>query len=119
MNYWILFGTTMLLLVLVDFPYLTAISNYANQVFSAVQGTPLEFRYTPGIVVYAALAYLLLQTESVVEAFKYGAATYAVYDFTNLATLKRYDLQFAIMDTVWGGTLFAITRYVLARLFNF
>lgn len=118
MNYWVLFGTAMLLLVLFDLPYLTSISNYANKVFTAVQGSPLQFRYEPGIIVYAALAYLVLQTESAIEAFKYGAATYAVYDFTNLATLKQYDLQFALMDTLWGGILFAATRYTLGRIFN-
>ncbi len=44
-----------------------------------------------------------------------GAATYAVYDFTNLATLKNYDFSFAVVDTLWGGVLFAIVRFLLNR----
>jgi uncharacterized membrane protein len=43
-----------------------------------------------------------------------GAAVYAVYDFTNLAILKDYKVQFAVMDTLWGGTLFALAHYILS-----
>jgi uncharacterized membrane protein len=46
-----------------------------------------------------------------------GAAVYAVYDFTNLAMFKNYTLSFALMDTLWGGALFALVRYALNRIF--
>ncbi len=63
-----------------------------------------------------ALAYLLLQQTSTAGAFLNGVAVYAVYDFTNLAILKDYTLQFAVTDTLWGGTLFAIAHYILSAL---
>jgi uncharacterized membrane protein len=70
----------------------------------------------PGIVVYAALAYLLLKAKSAEEAFWLGASTYAVYDFTVLAVFKDYPLYLAVGDTLWGGTLFAIV-YTLKSFF--
>ncbi len=70
----------------------------------------------PAAVVYIALGYLVLQTKTPLEAFYIGAATYAVYDFTNLATLKNYDFSFALVDSLWGGILFALVRFLLNRL---
>ena len=73
-------------------------------------------RLWAALVVYIALAYLLLQQTSVIGAFLSGAAVYAVYDFTNLSLLKDYTLQFAAMDTLWGGVLFATAYWVLNRI---
>lgn len=72
--------------------------------------------YWAGAVVYFAMAFLLLQTKTPQQAFYYGLATYAVYDFTNLATLKQYDPKFAVADSIWGGILFAIARSILNYL---
>jgi uncharacterized membrane protein len=46
-----------------------------------------------------------------------GAATYAVYDFTNLAIFEKYNLYLAIADTIWGGVLMATVRYLLNQAF--
>jgi uncharacterized membrane protein len=53
---------------------------------------------------------------STTEAAAIGAATYAVYDFTNYATLTKYDFNFAVVDTIWGGALFSLVRLVGQRL---
>ncbi len=77
-----------------------------------IQGSSLQMKLVPAAVVYLALGYLATLPSSVVEAFGLGAATYAVYDFTNLATLKAYDPMFAIADTLWGGTLMAAVYWL-------
>lgn len=73
-----------------------------------IQGSPLVFRYVAAIPVYIALAYLLSFASNWKQAAAIGGATYAVYDFTNYATIKNYTLSFALQDTAWGATLFAI-----------
>lgn len=78
-----------------------------------IQGSTVRLVWWAGAIVYFAMAYLLLQTSTPQQAFYYGAATYAVYDFTNLATLKNYDPKFAVADSLWGGILFALARSVL------
>ncbi len=107
--------TAAILLVIADLPWLMVSAPYVGQMVQRIQGSPLRLSYLPASVVYLAMAYLLLQTKTPLEAFYMGAATYAVYDFTNLATLKNYDVSFAIADTLWGGILFAIARLVLHR----
>jgi uncharacterized membrane protein len=114
---WKLYGTAVLLLALVDMPWLFLIGDTAQKMILRIQGSDLKVKFVPALVVYLALAYLVTKTESPMEAFQVGVAVYAVYDFTNLAMFKNYTLQFALMDTLWGGILFATTRYALSRIF--
>jgi uncharacterized membrane protein len=105
------------LLIALDIPWLWATSQGPKgslAMFEKIQGAPVSFSLWPAVIVYIALAYLLLQQVSVQGAFLNGAAVYAVYDFTNLAILKDYKVQFAVMDTLWGGTLFALAHYILS-----
>jgi uncharacterized membrane protein len=106
------------ILVAVDFLYLSFSSTFAKAMFERIQGSPMKLNYLAAAIVYLALAYLLTRpyVDSATTAFGIGAATYAVYDFTNLATLKNYSVQFAIMDTLWGGTLFALAHFIYTTL---
>lgn len=107
-----------LLFVVADLPWLYFIGGWAAAHFKKVQGgIPMRVNFLAAVPVYVALAYLIQQATSTTSAFLIGLATYAVYDFTNLATLANYDLKFAIADSLWGGTLFAIV-YTLARRFG-
>ncbi len=112
---WKLF-TAAFIVFLVDLPWLMVSGPYVGPMIQRIQGSPLKMSLLPAAVVYIALGYLVLQTKTPLEAFYIGAATYAVYDFTNLATLKNYDFSFALVDSLWGGILFALVRFLLNRL---
>lgn len=112
-----LFGTAVFLLILIDLPWLFLIGETAQKMVMRIQGSEISLRYIPALVVYLALAYLVTKTENPVEAFKVGVATYAVYDFTNLAMFKNYTLSFAILDSLWGGVLMGLVRLALDRIF--
>jgi uncharacterized membrane protein len=104
------------ILLAVDIPWLYAVSGWAGSVVRAIQGSPLEFKLWPAIPVYLALGYLLQFAKTAGTAFTLGMATYAVYDFTNVATFKNYPVLFAVADSVWGGTLFSIAWYIRRHL---
>jgi uncharacterized membrane protein len=106
-----------LLLLLLDLPWLMVSAPFVGGMIMNIQDSALQMKYIPAVVVYIALAYLLLQTTTVPQAFLMGAATYAVYDFTNLATLKKYEWSFAIADTLWGGILFSLGRFILNKVY--
>jgi hypothetical protein len=103
----------MLVLAVVDALWLFTVGQYALQMTERIQGSPVQFGIVASIVVYVALAYLVYQVNTPVEAGLLGAATYAVYDFTSLAILKKYEVGVAIADTVWGGVLFASVFSIL------
>lgn len=102
-----------LILVMVDMFWLLTGGIYGRNMIERIQGSPIHFRFIGGIVVYAALAHLLLQTTSMTNAFITGVMIYAVYDFTNYALFDDYDWKFAIADSLWGGVLFVGARHLL------
>lgn len=104
---------TAAILFLVDLFWIATGGIYARSIAERIQGDSLEIRYIPAVVTYLLLAYMLLETTSYKQAFVYGVCIYGVYDFTTLALLKGYDWRFALADTLWGGVLFAFTRYLL------
>jgi uncharacterized membrane protein len=109
------FLASLLLLPVLDMPWLWYQSTASQSMFRAIQrGRDLEFKLWPAVIVYMALAYLLTLQTSVKGAFMSGSAVYAVYDFTNLVTFKDYELSFAIQDTLWGGVLFAVAFWLLS-----
>jgi uncharacterized membrane protein len=105
---------TVLVLLVIDSLWLFTGGQYAVQMTAKIQGSPVVFRYGAAVVVYLAMAYLLdTFATSVGEAFALGLGTYAVYDFTNYALLKDYDVRFAVADSVWGGVLFSMAYSVM------
>ena len=103
------------LILLIDLPWLALTSGTASTMIRSIQGSDLQIKILPSIVVYIALAYLATIPNTVKDAFLLGLCTYAVYDFTNLATLKNYSLVFALFDSLWGGILFAILFSIVRK----
>jgi len=46
------------------------------------------------------------------DAFVYGVCSYSVYDLTNLATLKNWNIQMVIVDIIWGGILCTLVTFI-------
>jgi uncharacterized membrane protein len=100
-----------ILFVVWDAPWLWLTSDWSGRMFKAVQGgMPLKVRLEGALPVYFALAYLVQLTRSLQEAFLMGLAVYTVYEFTNYCALTKYELPFAVADSVWGGVLFVLVR---------
>ena len=106
------------LILIIDIPWLTTVSGWSNTMIRSIQGSELSFQVWPAVIVYLALGYLATLPTSYLEAFLQGLAVYAVYDFTNLATLKKYEINFALADSLWGGVLMTIV-YGIRQYFNF
>ena len=104
-----------LLFVAVDSIWLIGGSSLSSRMVQDIQGSPITIRFLPAVVVYVALAYLVSIPKTSKEAFLLGLSTYAIYDFTNYAILKKYSLQFALMDTIWGGILMTIVWNVVKK----
>ena len=100
-------------LFIVDLFWLATGGIYGRNMIELIQGKPIEVRFVSALFVYVFLAYMLLQTDSSLQAFTYGVCIYGVYDFTNHAVFERYDWKFAIADTLWGGVLFVGARQLL------
>ena len=82
-----------------------------SKMITRIQGSPIQMRWESAVVCYFALTgllyyFIIMPGKPAADAALLGFGTYAVYDATNYAVLKEYDLQFAVMDSLWGGALF-------------
>jgi uncharacterized membrane protein len=89
---------------------------FADQIVN-VQRVVMTLKPMGALVCYvlliAGLNYFIIQrNRSIPEAFFLGLLIYGVYDSTNYATLKKWEANVAIMDTLWGGSLFALTTAI-------
>lgn len=114
---------TILILPIIDFIYLTLISSYFKQQIKDVQGTESNFRIIPTILCYVALIVVLyvfiINTDDdnkILKAFILGLCIYAVYEMTNYALLDKWDIKTVVIDTLWGGVLFAITTFLITSI---
>jgi uncharacterized membrane protein len=48
-------------------------------------------------------------------AFFLGILVYGVYETTTLAILRNWSPMTALLDTTWGGTLFALSAYIFYK----
>ncbi|MBD3312790.1 DUF2177 family protein [archaeon] len=48
----------------------------------------------------------------------FGLITYATYDLTNLATIKKWPLKITIIDLVWGSFLASIVSTISYLVIN-
>ena len=115
------------LLMLVDAPYLYTNSKMYEKKTIAVSGKTFTKRYYSAVIVYLALAlgivFLALPrmrknslknraTDAILYGGVFGLASYATFDFTMHFMFEVWDLGVSIMDSVWGGILCSIVAFV-------
>jgi len=102
------------LALIIDLPWLYIQGPFVQDLIRDIQADrSMNVRLWGAIPVYLAIGYLISQINSAPRAFLAGMCTYAVYDFTNYALLKDYDIRFAAADTVWGGVLFSMVHSIM------
>ena len=111
---------TVIMLVL-DAIYLTATRSIFGEVVAKIQRVAIQMRVEGTIVVYALLVlglykFIISERRPVKDAAILGLVIYGVFDFTNYAMFKNYDLGTALMETAWGTTLMALTSYLVYQV---
>jgi uncharacterized membrane protein len=112
-----------IVLLSLDFVYLNMIKGYFMNQVKIVQGTPLKLNYFGAALCYIFLItglnyFIIKPRKSVTDAFLFGLVIYGVYETTNYALFSNWSLITVIMDTLWGGILFAATTYVVEKIKN-
>jgi len=110
-----------IIFILLDFVYLTIIKKYFQRQIQQVQTSPMIINYLGVALCYLfliiALNYFIIKPHrSVNDAFLLGIIIYGVYETTNYALLKNWSFLTVIIDTLWGGTLFATTTYIINNM---
>jgi uncharacterized membrane protein len=117
----ILFLISAILFVVIDFIYLNLIKKYFENQVKKVQGSQLQVNFLGAILCYIflifGLNYFIIKSKrSPYDAFLLGILIYGVFETTNYALFKNWSILTVILDTLWGGTLFAVVTFIIDRL---
>jgi uncharacterized membrane protein len=110
-----------LLLISIDAVYIYLTSGLFQKVILSIQGSPLQMNIYGAILCYACLVlglnyFILNAKKGIMDAFILGIVIYGVYETTNLALFKKWPSYMVVLDTLWGGILFASTTYIIKNI---
>ena len=114
---------TIITFLSLDFVFLYLMRSMFNKQVIAVQGSPVVMNVYAALLCYVFLIFgiyyfVLREKKSISYAFLFGLVVYGVYETTTLALFKNWTYTTAIIDTLWGGTLFALTTYIVYSINN-
>jgi uncharacterized membrane protein len=106
-----------LLILIIDSLFLYNIKNLFNQQIIKVQGNGINLNIYGCILSYIFLTFslywfIIKEKKNEYDAFLLGISIFGVYEYTNLALLQNWKVQTTVIDTLWGGCLFAIVTYL-------
>ena len=110
-----------IVMLALDIVYLNLFKDYFNTVVTNIQGSPIELDYYATIGCYIVMVlginyFILRENKGYLDAFFLGLLIYSVFDLTTKAILKNWEYKAVIIDSLWGGTLFAITTIVTKKI---
>ena len=110
-----------IILLILDGIYLFGFSKLFNTTILDIQHTPFnvpQYKYLSVFICYiliiAALNFFILRDsdKTPFDAFLLGIVIYGIYETTNYSIFTKWPISIAIIDTLWGGILFALTAYI-------
>lgn len=110
-----------IIFVTLDSFYLGLMKGYFENQVKSVQGSPLKMNLLGAIICYIFLIlglnyFIIKPNKSIQDAFLFGLVIYAVFETTNLALFKNWSWITVIIDSLWGGILFALTTFLVKKI---
>ena len=117
---------SILIFFILDMVYINYIikTPFSDMMFR-IQGSKMSVKMLSALLCYIVLFYVFYyfilskkfesNYQQIKEAFILGFCIYAIYDLTNHATIKEWSYSIVLIDSVWGGILFALTAYLIHK----
>lgn len=107
-----------IIFVVIDFTYLNTIKNYFSQQIQTIQGSKMQINYLAAMLCYIFLIFginyfIIRPRKSIQDAFLLGLIIYGVFETTNMALFTKWSWLTVLIDTLWGGILFALTTFIV------
>jgi uncharacterized membrane protein len=67
-------------------------------------------------IIIAINYFILYPGKGIFDAFVLGILIYGVYETTNLALFNKWRIKTVMIDTLWGGILFALTTWIVRKI---
>ncbi len=117
---WKLIFFVAIVMIALDYIYLSAVKGFFGDVVRKIQQRSLTLNLTGAVLCYALLVggliYFIIQPgKTWMDAFLLGILIYGVFETTNYALFDAWPIKALIIDTLWGGILFALTTIIVTR----
>lgn len=121
-----------ILLLVLDFIWIGGyMGGEYKKMIRKIQGSDMQVN-----IIYAILSYVLmiiglnffvipninkdnLFNDSLKYGFLFGIVLFGVYDFTVGAVLKNWNLKLAILDILWGGTVYFLATFLTFKILDY
>lgn len=117
-----LFIVSSILLVIIDSVYIFMVGKPVfEKTVMAIQKSVLSINMPSAIFTYILMAiilnyFIISSNKPALDAFILGFCAYGIFDFTNMAIFKNYNLKTAIIDTLWGAILFYTVTVITYKI---
>ena len=114
------------LIGLFDFIWISLNKRMYSNMFSRIQKSTMLIKPLQAILAYVFIILLFIFIiipiisatdgsffECMKKAGFLGICVYGIYNFTNFAIFDNYSWKVAVVDTIWGGTLFTLVSYFM------
>jgi uncharacterized membrane protein len=107
--------------IVIDSVYLNFIKDYFNNQVKLIQGSSIKINSYAMIICYIILIFginyfIIIPNRSILDAFLLGLIIYGVYETTNMALFSKWSWTTVVIDTLWGGILFALTTTIIKMI---
>ena len=109
------------IIILVDSVYLYTMKTPFVKMIESIQNKNIKLRLYSIILCYLIVCtciynFLWKNKASYKEAFLLGCIIYGVFDTTNYALFRNWDITLSIVDTMWGGVLFSSSLFLMNQI---
>ena len=109
------------IVLILDFIFLYSTRTFFNNQVKLIQGSDVKMNLIGALLSYVCIIVLLnnfimKDNKNYKDAFLLGVCVYGCYEYTNYAILKNWEFKTTIVDTLWGGTLFALTTIIYNKV---
>ena len=107
--------------VVLDAIYLNLTKSFTQKHIRMIQGSTISINMYALVACYIFLIgglhyFIINKNGTVTDAFLLGIFVYGVYETTNWAIFRLWPPLLVVIDTLWGGILFATTTYIVKKL---
>ena len=68
------------------------------------------------LLILVLYKFIIVERKPLSDAFLLGFCIYGIFDLTNIAIFKNYQLIPSLVDTVWGGVLFYTVTWITYKI---
>ena len=108
-------------LIALDFGFMNLNKNLYTSTVVNIQRVVVVPKYAGFVGAYvfilaALYCFILRQNRPSWEAALLGLAINGIYESTNYGIFKKWSIEMALIDTLWGGVLFGLTTACVYQL---